>query len=267
MKLRGDKKDVKGWYERRTRYNVELYLNRIMKYGQVCKPMTDKMPRMRFVFTEDGWLQTMRFFPRGEPDDARSVGELCFAAIEKRTLLACESFEQGTTNVPSPEQKVDFFHLSLLSPFRIAQQECAASFLRGSHFVRYKYYVCFILGLLHFLTKNALVRSLDVFFLREMLTALTNPMNWMCGWRSEPLEFDMFGDVISEPNYGAWHVQAQCSTLGALLKGFYDFLMLSILDGAIPCEACKLFRDNDMPDVPECSRFRFVKEKLLVVDV
>ena len=251
-------------YVQRRRYILEQYLKRLQKYGLTCAPMITKMPRTRFLFTPEGWVRDVRFFPRGEPE-GESEGELCFAAIEKRTLAACDSYDRCLSpSTLSHEQKVDFYHLLMLKPFEVGRRESSDS-LTTPYAERYMYYVYFFLGLLHYLTQKALVRPLDVFFVHKMLPEFINPMNWMRGIEPSPLEFDMFGDVITEPDYAISYVDNQCRSLGVLLSGFYDFVLLNLLDEGVPCVACKLFRGFDVTvsDAPECSQLCFLKKKLV----
>lgn len=252
----------------------KLYLKRFLEYGMETIPLTVKMPRIRFLFSPEGWVTAARFFARGELE-GETPGELCFAAIEKRTLAACESYERCVReHVLTHEQKVDFYHLLMLKPFELAYREMNATIHTDRPRYRELYfkYVAFFLGLLHFLTQKDCVCALGMFFVRDMLTEFANPVNWMCG-KLDPYpraEFDMFGLPILDGLYCVPLVESQCKSLSAFLVKFYEYVVLHILDDDLPpCEACKLFRGfrGDGPSRPkECEQLCFLKEKLLKIN-
>ena len=243
-------------YVQRRRYILEQYLKRLQKYGLTCAPMITKMPRTRFLFTPEGWVRDVRFFPRGEPE-GESEGELCFAAIEKRTLAACDSYDRCLSpSTLSHEQKVDFYHLLMLKPFEVGRRESSDS-LTTPYAERYMYYVYFFLGLLHYLTQKALVRPLDVFFVHKMLPEFINPMNWMRGLPQTRSEFDMFGEIIRVNNFCSCYVDSQCRTFSSLLKKLEEFISFNVLDGKIPCSDCSLLHKI------ECSQLVSLKEKIV----
>ena len=254
---------IKAWYLRRLETTLETSLASVWKYdGLTCAPLTTKFPRIRIWFTPEGWVQNVRLFLLGEPEVEEGEtrgGELCFDAIQKRTLAACASFDECCRRpwTLSHEQKVALYHLAQLEPFRVAHRESRFTIHDRYNSNHYEYYLTFMLNLLHYLTQNQLVQHIGNFFVGYMMNELINPMNWMRGLPQTRSEFDMFGEIIRVNNFCSCYVDSQCRTFSSLLKKLEEFISFNVLDGEIPCSDCSLLHKI------ECSQLVSLKEKIV----